>query len=152
MAQPKPILKEAFNTLPKMARPFWPTGSGCARGFLSSLDACWAVRGWGMGHNPLEVLAERESIYRILGQTTPENLQRDLASYTLDPVSRYPNLNSRCVLPVQVRGLYLSDSPGGVEALLAAPTLAQPEQPKKRRKRVLSVVELCGDGLSLEHG
>ncbi|XP_046672413.1 F-actin-monooxygenase Mical isoform X4 [Homalodisca vitripennis] len=118
-----------------LLEPFWPTGSGCARGFLSSLDACWAVRGWGMGHNPLEVLAERESIYRILGQTTPENLQRDLASYTLDPVSRYPNLNSRCVLPVQVRGLYLSDSPGGVEALLAAPTLAQPEQPKKRRKR-----------------
>uniref|UniRef100_A0A8D8S445 F-actin monooxygenase n=1 Tax=Cacopsylla melanoneura TaxID=428564 RepID=A0A8D8S445_9HEMI len=58
-----------------LLEPFWPTGSGCARGFLSSMDACWAVRSWASGIlNPLEVLAERESIYRILGQT---NLHRD---------------------------------------------------------------------------
>lgn len=52
-----------------LLEPFWPTGSGCARGFLSSLDACWAMRSWGMGLHPLAVLAERESIYRILGNT-----------------------------------------------------------------------------------
>ncbi|CAA9995273.1 unnamed protein product [Nesidiocoris tenuis] len=67
------------------SKPFWPTGSGCARGFLSSMDACWAMRSWGLGAHPLEVLAERESIYRLLAQTTPENLQRDLQAYTLDP-------------------------------------------------------------------
>lgn len=39
--------------------------------------------------SPLEVIAERESIYRLLGQTTPENLNRDYAAYTLDPHTRY---------------------------------------------------------------
>jgi len=38
--------------------------------------------------SPLEVIAERESIYRLLGQTTPENLNRDYAAYTLDPHTR----------------------------------------------------------------
>jgi hypothetical protein len=70
-------------------QPFWPTGSGCARGFLSSLDACWAIRSWAQGAHPLQVLAERESIYRLLGQTTPENLHRDLQTYTLDPHTRW---------------------------------------------------------------
>jgi len=69
-------------------QPFWPTGSGCARGFLSSLDAGWTIKGWGASLSPLEVIAERESIYRLLGQTTPENLNRDYAAYTLDPHTR----------------------------------------------------------------
>ncbi|XP_075230340.1 molecule interacting with CasL isoform X2 [Lycorma delicatula] len=115
-----------------LLEPFWPTGSGCARGFLSSMDACWAVRGWGMGMNPLEVLAERESIYRILGQTTPENLHRDYGSYTLDPHTRYPNLNSRAVLPLQARGLYITDNPDAIEQCLKTPTI---DIPKKRRRR-----------------
>lgn len=115
-------------------QPFWPTGSGCARGFLSSLDACWAVKSWGSGQaTPLDVLAERESVYRLLGQTTPENLQRDTVSYTLDPHTRYPNLNSRCVLPIQVRGLYDSDDPASVEQCLVSATVQ--EMPKKRRRK-----------------
>lgn len=53
-----------------LLEPFWPTGSGCARGFLSALDAAWAVRAWGQTPAPhaLEVIAERESIYRLLGE------------------------------------------------------------------------------------
>lgn len=89
-----------------------------------------------MGHaNPLEVLSERESIYRILGQTTPENLQRDLASYTLDPTTRYPNLNSRCVLPIQARTLYDTDNALAVEECIKAPSIPMQDQPKKRRRR-----------------
>nr|XP_018895758.1 PREDICTED: protein-methionine sulfoxide oxidase Mical isoform X3 [Bemisia tabaci] len=120
-----------------LLEPFWPTGSGCARGFLSSMDACWAVRNWGSGQmNPLEVLAERESIYRILGQTTPENLNRDFSSYTLDPHTRYPNLNTRAVLPVQVKNLYSTDEPANVETCLKAPSNSSHlEQPKKRRRK-----------------
>ncbi|KAI5701118.1 hypothetical protein M8J75_006235 [Diaphorina citri] len=122
-----------------LLEPFWPTGSGCARGFLSSMDACWAIRSWAAGIlNPIEVLAERESIYRILGQTTPENLHRDHASYSLDPTTRYPNLNQRTVLPVQVKGLYDTDDPSTLELYLKAPsTLLAPgaDQPKKRRRR-----------------
>lgn len=60
-----------------LLQPFWPTGSGCARGFLSSFDACWMIRSFSSGKMmPLEVLAERESIYRLLAQTTPENLSK----------------------------------------------------------------------------
>ncbi|KAK7790107.1 hypothetical protein R5R35_007081 [Gryllus longicercus] len=117
-----------------LLEPFWPTGSGCARGFLSSMDACWAIKSWGGGQvTPLDVVAERESIYRMLGQTTPENLHRDYNSYTLDPHTRYPNLNIRAVIGLQVRNLYDTDDPGSIEQPL--PALASSEAPKKRRRR-----------------
>nr|XP_024218473.1 F-actin-monooxygenase Mical isoform X5 [Halyomorpha halys] len=122
-----------------LLEPFWPTGSGCARGFLSSMDACWALRSWSLGAHPLEVLAERESIYRLLGQTTPENLHRDLQSYTLDPHTRYPNLNIRSVIPIQVRNLFTTDDPEAVDKFLKQPINVHPpvrdEHPKKKRKR-----------------
>ncbi|XP_012255532.2 F-actin-monooxygenase Mical isoform X2 [Athalia rosae] len=114
-----------------LLEPFWPTGSGCARGFLSSLDACWAIKGWST-LTPLEVLAERESIYRLLGQTTPENLNRDYAAYTLDPHTRYPNLNTRLVTPIQVRGLLDTDDPDNIEQPSMQPAV---DIPKKRRRR-----------------
>lgn len=40
-------------------QPFWPMGTGCARGFLAAFDTAWMVRGWAQGRNPLETLAER---------------------------------------------------------------------------------------------
>lgn len=48
------------------------------------------------------ILPFRESIYRLLPQTTPENLTKNFEQYTIDPVTRYPNLNSNCVRPHQV--------------------------------------------------
>ncbi|XP_031346646.1 F-actin-monooxygenase Mical-like isoform X4 [Photinus pyralis] len=121
-----------------LLEPFWPTGSGCARGFLSSLDACWAIKGWGSGlSTPLEVLAERESIYRLLAQTTPENLNKDCKAYTVDPSTRYPNLNKSALLPQQVLTLYDTDDPNTIELTSRA---AQPfinELHRKRRKRDL---------------
>ena len=70
-------------------QPFWPIGSGCARGFLGALDAAWMIRGWASGKmTPLEVMAERESIYQLLSQTTPENLNKNFAQYTIDPNTR----------------------------------------------------------------
>ncbi|CAH2103713.1 unnamed protein product [Euphydryas editha] len=96
-----------------LLEPFWPTGSGCARGFLSALDSAWAVRAWGQTPipHPLEVIAERESIYRLLAQTTPENLHRDFGAYTLDPGTRYPNLNRAAVTPHRVTSFYDTDEP-----------------------------------------
>ncbi|XP_047356849.1 F-actin-monooxygenase Mical isoform X3 [Vespa velutina] len=117
-----------------LLEPFWPTGSGCARGFLSSLDACWAIKGWGTSLTPLEVIAERESIYRLLGQTTPENLNRDYAAYTLDPHTRYPNLNSHSVTPAQVLSLVDTDDP---EIIKQPAVQAEIDIPKKRRRRDL---------------
>ncbi|XP_012287376.1 F-actin-monooxygenase Mical isoform X2 [Orussus abietinus] len=115
-----------------LLEPFWPTGSGCARGFLSSLDACWAIKGWGASLTPLEVLAERESIYRLLAQTTPENLNRDYAAYTLDPHTRYPNLNVRSVTPIQVRSLLDTDDPDNIKQPSVQTGV---DIPKKRRRR-----------------
>ncbi|KAL2744346.1 F-actin-monooxygenase mical2b isoform X1 [Vespula maculifrons] len=117
-----------------LLEPFWPTGSGCARGFLSSLDACWAIKGWGTSLTPLEVIAERESIYRLLGQTTPENLNRDYAAYTLDPHTRYPNLNSHSVTPAQVLSLVDTDDP---EIIKQPAVQTEIDIPKKRRRRDL---------------
>lgn len=48
----------------------------------------------------------RESIYRLLPQTTPENIAKNFDLYTIDPSSRYTNLNSTCVRPNQVGGSF----------------------------------------------
>nr|XP_014428172.1 F-actin-monooxygenase MICAL2 isoform X9 [Pelodiscus sinensis] len=90
-----------------LLEPFWPMGTGCARGFLAAFDTAWMVRSWDQGKPPLEILAERESIYRLLPQTTPENINKNFDQYTIDPGTRYPNLNSSCVRPHQVRHLYI---------------------------------------------
>lgn len=86
-----------------LLEPFWPSGSGCARGFLSGMDAAYAIKLFSNPNNSLlSVLSQRESIYRLLAQTTPENLNQNHSSYTLDPITRYPNLNRQSVLPYQV--------------------------------------------------
>nr|XP_058163242.1 F-actin-monooxygenase MICAL1 isoform X8 [Dasypus novemcinctus] len=43
-----------------LVEPFWPLGTGVARGFLAAFDAAWMVKRWAEGTGPLEVLAERE--------------------------------------------------------------------------------------------
>ncbi|XP_056121795.1 F-actin-monooxygenase mical2b isoform X12 [Rhinichthys klamathensis goyatoka] len=90
-----------------LLEPFWPMGTGCARGFLAAFDTAWMVKSWAQGRNPLEVLAERESLYRLLPQTKPENIGKNFDLYTIDPGTRYPNLNSNCVRPHQVRNNYI---------------------------------------------
>ncbi|XP_034417397.1 F-actin-monooxygenase MICAL2 isoform X4 [Cyclopterus lumpus] len=91
-----------------LLEPFWPMGTGCARGFLAAFDTAWMVNSWAQGRTALEVLAERESIYRLLPQTTTENIAKNFDHYTIDPGTRYPNLNSSCVRPHQVRHLFIS--------------------------------------------
>ncbi|XP_053416643.1 F-actin-monooxygenase MICAL2 isoform X7 [Nycticebus coucang] len=91
-----------------LLEPFWPMGTGCARGFLAAFDTAWMVKSWSQGCCPLELLAERESLYRLLPQTTPENINKNFEQYTLDPGTRYPNLNSNCVRPHQVKHLFVT--------------------------------------------
>ncbi|XP_067234971.1 F-actin-monooxygenase mical2b isoform X4 [Chanodichthys erythropterus] len=91
-----------------LLEPFWPMGTGCARGFLAAFDTVWMVKGWAQGKGPLDLLSERESIYRLLPQTTAENISKNFEQYTIDPATRYPNLNSSCVRPHQVRHLYIN--------------------------------------------
>jgi len=83
----------------------------------------------------LEVIAERESIYRLLGQTTPENLQKEHVAYSIDPHTRYPNLNLRLVMPFQVKSLYEADEK--IEDILDSATdlpVDNDKIPKKRRR------------------
>ncbi|KAI5623875.1 protein-methionine sulfoxide oxidase mical3a isoform X4 [Silurus asotus] len=88
-----------------LLEPFWPMGTGIARGFLAAMDSAWMVKSWAQGATPLEVLAERESIYRLLPQTTPENVSKNFSQYTLDPTTRYPNISLHLLRPNQVRHL-----------------------------------------------
>ncbi|XP_065141285.1 F-actin-monooxygenase mical1 isoform X2 [Paramisgurnus dabryanus] len=89
-----------------LVEPFWPLGTGIARGFLAAFDAAWMVRNWGKGLPPLQVLAERESVYQLLSQTTPENTSKNYNSYSINPSTRYPNLKLSSIQPRQVKHLY----------------------------------------------
>ncbi|MBN3280705.1 MICA1 monooxygenase, partial [Polyodon spathula] len=86
-----------------LVEPFWPLGTGIARGFLGAFDAAWMVRRWGQGASPLDVMAERESIYQLLSQTTPENTSKNYSAYSIDPSTRYPNINLGSIKPHQVK-------------------------------------------------
>lgn len=92
-----------------LLEPFWPMGTGCARGFLAAFDTAWMVKSWAQGKSPFDILAERESLFRLLPQTTPENITKNFEQYTIDPATRYPNLNSSCVRPHQVKHLYITN-------------------------------------------
>ncbi|KAM6925739.1 F-actin-monooxygenase mical2b-like isoform 3-T3 [Lycodopsis pacificus] len=105
-----------------LLEPFWPMGTGCARGFLAAFDTAWMVRGWAQGRSPLEILAERESIYRLLPQTTTENISKNFEQYAIDPATRYPNLNSSCVRPHQVRHLFIDGQQDSCQLESGGPT------------------------------
>ncbi|XP_022609900.1 protein-methionine sulfoxide oxidase mical3a-like isoform X13 [Seriola dumerili] len=89
-----------------LLEPFWPMGTGIARGFLAAMDSGWMVKSWAQGKTPLEVLAERESIYRLLPQTTPENVSKNFSHYSVDPTTRYPNISLNFLKPSQMRHLF----------------------------------------------
>ena len=119
-----------------LLEPFWPTGTGCPRGFFSAMDAMWLMRQLESGKlSVLECLAERESIYRILSQTTPENINKDFSAHSLDPTTRYGQLNLKLVLPFQVTQCYDTDNP----AHLQPQNVLQDSAPRKRRRKESNV-------------
>jgi len=89
-----------------LIEPFWPTGSGCARGFLSAFDAAWAARAFGLGKEPLDIIHERECILKLLAQTNPGNMLTNYQKYSIDPATRYSNWNTRLTRKEAVRHLY----------------------------------------------
>ncbi|XP_028308783.1 F-actin-monooxygenase mical1 isoform X2 [Gouania willdenowi] len=92
-----------------LVEPFWPLGTGIARGFFAVFDTAWMVRSWGLGVPHLKVLAERESIYQLLSQTTPENTSKNYAAYCINPKTRYCRINLSSIQPHQVQHLYELD-------------------------------------------
>ncbi|VDK67567.1 unnamed protein product [Litomosoides sigmodontis] len=104
--------------------PFWPTGSGCARGFLSVFDAIWMLRSYGLNVQGLMVLlAERESVYRLLAQAKPDNLHKQTHKYTIDPRTRYISLEM-AVQPHEISHLIDTDNPRNVETNQTLPLRA----------------------------
>ena len=90
-------------------QPFWPSGTGCNRGFLGAFDAAWMFKGFcSEGADCIKLLEERESILTLLSNVYPRTLQDNFAQYTLDPKTRYRGLRG-LVSRMDVDQLYDSD-------------------------------------------
>ena len=78
------------------------------------MDTAWLVRQMGPRSHQLtptrvlELLAERESVYQRLPQTTPSNIMKQFANYTINPSTRYPNLRMSAA-PETIVKLYNTD-------------------------------------------
>ncbi|VDO93158.1 unnamed protein product [Schistosoma curassoni] len=59
---------------------------------MSALDAAWSVSLLASGMHPLKVIAQRESVYQHLSQTTAQNMPSNFHDYKLDPMTRKNNL------------------------------------------------------------
>ena len=69
-------------------QPFWPEGTGIARGFLGTLDAVWLLRNWSMGKG-VDAVMERENILTWLCNVTFNNLKEGVKKKcTIDPKTR----------------------------------------------------------------
>nr|XP_060629186.1 F-actin-monooxygenase MICAL1 [Anolis sagrei ordinatus] len=110
-----------------LVEPFWPLGTGVGRGFLAAFDAAWMIKRWASGTPPLDVLAERESLYQRLSQTSPDNTNKNINQYSIDPITRYPNINLQAIKASQVRNLYVT---GEIET----------DQKKRRSRASLEIV------------
>lgn len=95
-----------FNTIPsggtifdkKMCfppQPFWPMGTGIARGFLAAMDSGWMVKSWAQGKTPLEVLAERCAMWNTHEPSVTLLLHSDLHTDP-QPVTHTPNPSDTC--------------------------------------------------------
>lgn len=103
--------------------PGWPGASSlpstqrgwCGGGRLGPpLWRCWLrgecphPAGLGLEHvrmaavMPALSLARRESIYQHLSQTSPDNTNKNISQYSIDPATRYPNINLQAIKASQV--------------------------------------------------
>ena len=46
-------------------------------------DAAWMLRGWGLGQRPIDLMMEREGVYKLLAQTTADNVSKNYDDYTI---------------------------------------------------------------------
>ncbi|KRZ24818.1 Protein-methionine sulfoxide oxidase MICAL2 [Trichinella pseudospiralis] len=129
----------AFANRTFRSQPFWPTGTGIGRGFMSVFDAAWMIRGYGCGQPILQILAERESYYKLLTQVTPETLSKNFKNYTIDPRTRYPCCDNH-LMPNQVKPLVTLDSRKvrfNQELSYSLPSVSWSEEVKFERRRTL---------------
>jgi hypothetical protein len=73
-----------------------------------------------MDRPPLQVLSERENIYKVLSATSVGNLRKKFEAYTINPSTRYVDLNLKRVK--EVYHLYDSDDPVTADFRVASPS------------------------------
>ena len=57
---------------------------------MAAFDTAWSLKHLSQGkRHPLDILCEREAIYKLLTQTTHDNLNKSHRDYGLDPKTRY---------------------------------------------------------------
>jgi len=75
-----------------LMEPFWPTGLGCIRGFLSAFDCVSSLGIWFAKHDREEVSNRAERAYRALKSVDAGTKDRTLkpeSEWRLDPATRY---------------------------------------------------------------
>ncbi|CAL4086170.1 unnamed protein product [Meganyctiphanes norvegica] len=132
-----------------LLEPFWPTGTGIARGFFSAFDTCWMLKQWKAGKmTPLEVMAERESLFKILPQMTVDNILKNYSNYSIEPASRYTNTNKGAVLVAEARSFLDTDDPSNVEMSSRDSFNVLGSLPKKSKKGDTLAKSKKGDSLA----
>ncbi|XP_063727155.1 protein-methionine sulfoxide oxidase mical3b-like [Symsagittifera roscoffensis] len=96
-----------------LIEPFWPTGSGIGKGFLSAFDAAWTVKNWSSGSCSVnQILSEHEASYKSLFTLLSSDRLKSLPArqfYPLDPAARYPSLSMPSLR--DVNKLFITDDP-----------------------------------------
>lgn len=77
------------------------------------------VRSFAQDKPPLQILSERENIYRLLSGTSNENMHKNYASYTINPSSRYTHIPQKRIH--EVYHLYDTDDPVNADFSLGSP-------------------------------
>ncbi|XP_078719619.1 F-actin-monooxygenase mical1-like [Lampetra fluviatilis] len=141
-----------------LLEPFWPLGTGCARGFLAAFDMAWMVVGWAKGKPPLKLLAERESVFKLLAQTSSNNIKSSTKNFSINPATRYTNLNLNACRPQQVAPLYIGQKKTQgtdktlkkTEEPIPAESVCDPARPKPvpalRRDKLIRWCQECTRG------
>uniref|UniRef100_S4RN81 F-actin monooxygenase n=1 Tax=Petromyzon marinus TaxID=7757 RepID=S4RN81_PETMA len=117
-----------------LLEPFWPLGTGCARGFLAAFDMAWMVVGWAKGKPPLKLLAERESVFKLLAQTSSNNIKSSTKNFSINPATRYTNLNLNACRPQQVRGIRMQNKLESFPLSLGRSSVHRSKKTARRRQ------------------
>jgi len=121
-----------------LIEPFWPMGTGCARGFFAVFDLAWVTRNWQLKRNDqdptksseFEALWLHDQLYRLLQFSTPSTTNQSYQHYTIDPQTRYLNMLCKPIRLEKIFHLYTSNRP--IEKL---PEISPPVITDQRPKR-----------------
>ena len=114
------------------------------------MDTAWQLRQWALAQrNPLDIICERENIYRLLSQTSDGgggNMKSTFKSYTIDPKTRYSSIPKK-IEHDRIIPLYDSDAPEEkkfIEDIFVNQQYYTPEKHKTMLRRFRKGVKKTG--------